>query len=184
MNKNIIPDPARDDVSTGAHFRRPAWSDPTLDEVDDGNQHPDDDITWINSAPIDEWTVTAEEDGRTFTGQEPARVALQGIRHHVEGLDFTDDRINVAGDLMPGNDGAHGLHLTADTARRLALALLKAAQALDPDHTWRGERDSSVGVIVGEYRLNGDVIESYEPHADEWRGCCALNGLAGERGLR
>ena len=184
MDKNIIPDNPDNAMSEDAQIDRPLWSDPALDEVDDGNQHPDDDITWINSAPIDEWTVTAEEDGRTFTGQEPARVALQGIRHHVGGLDFTDDWISVTGDLMPGNDGAHGLHLTADTARRLSLALLKAAQVIDPDHTWRGTRDSSVGVIVGEYRLNGDVIESYQSYADEWRGCCALNGLAGERGLR
>lgn len=66
MDKNIIPDNPDNAMSEDAQIDRPLWSDPALDEVDDGNQHPDDDITWINSAPIDEWTVTAEEDGRTF----------------------------------------------------------------------------------------------------------------------
>ncbi|WP_433954643.1 hypothetical protein [Janibacter indicus] len=180
MSKNIIPDPTQSGVSTDAQSRRPAWSDPALDVVDDGNQHPYDNITWVNSAPVDEWTVVTDEEGRTFTGREPARVALQGIRHHVEGFDFNDDHIIVTGDLTPGIDVMHGLELTAPTARRLALALLKAAQLLDPDHTWRGVRPSHVGPIVGEYRLNGDVIESYQSHADEWRGCCTLNGLVEE----
>lgn len=162
MNKNIIPDPTDYKPSTNAQIDRPAWADPVLDSLDDGNQHPDDNCTWNNSPAIDEWTATVEEGGRTFTGSEPARVALSGVRHHAPGLDFTDDRITVTGDLMPGDDGAFGLQLTAATARRLAAALARAADVMEGrgevvlaprekctrfpcDHAFRGGRHA-VGV--------------------------------------
>lgn len=167
MNKNIIPDPTDNALSGSTHIDRPSWSSPTLDSVDDGNQHPDDNCTWINSPAIDEWTVTVEEGERTFTSTEPARVALTGIRHHTPGLDFTGDRITVTGDLMPGDDGAFGLQLTAPTARRLAAALTLAADVMDGegedetpvtrekcdripcDHAYRGGQHA-----VGEHSVN------------------------------
>lgn len=166
MNKNIIPDPTDNKSSTNAQIDRPYWSAPQLDVVDDGNQHPDDNCTWINSPAIDEWTVTVEEGERTFTSAEPARVALTGIRHHAPGLDFTEDRITVTGDLMPG-DGAFGLQLNAPTARRLAAALTLAADVMEGegddevpatrdecdripcDHAYRGGQHA-----VGEHAVN------------------------------
>lgn len=120
-------------TTTTSNIARPDWADPTLDLVDDDNQHPEDNLTWVNSQPVDEWTAVVHEGvDRTFTGSEPVRVALSGLRHHAgPEVDFSQDQITVTGDLMPGDDGMFGLRLTAENARRLAAALTAAADLLE-----------------------------------------------------
>lgn len=129
MSKNIIPDPTQSGVSMDALSRRPAWSDPALDDLDRGpGTHADDAGIWMKSRPVDQWTVVHEQDGQTFAASDPVRVFVSGFRHDTRPEFDWSDSVHVEGDTDPG--GGNNL-MKADTARRLAAALVKAADLVE-----------------------------------------------------
>lgn len=169
MNDHIISNDPANGMGTNAQ-PRPAWAAPDLDRPDQSERtHPDDRGVHFASHPVDSWTVAEPHDGYTITGGDPVEVTVEGYRHDTRpDLDWPDT-VRVEGDLNPGGDG-HSL--TPATARRTALALLRAAAVLDPGHTWTEPTG-------GTFRVTSDgVVESYQPHADEWRVAAPLTGLA------
>ncbi|WP_346007153.1 hypothetical protein [Janibacter terrae] len=173
MNKNIIPRVSDTDPSNTAQIHRPAWADPTLDiENVDEETHPDDRGVWMKSQPVDQWTVNDEQNGRTFTSKDPVVVYVDGFRHYNRpDLDWPDN-VRIQGDTDPGGDGSSML---PRTGRRLAAALVQAADLIEPpiSRSWIAKNG-------GRYRLTPDArIESYQSHADEWRTCADLNIVGG-----
>lgn len=170
MNNHIISNPADDGMGRTAQ-PRPTWSDPDRDVPEQSPRtHPDDRGAWYESAPIDTWTVveTPTQDSPTLAGDYPVRVFLYGFRHNKgPHLDWPD-RVVLDGNTSPDSDET----MSPATARRIALALLRAAAVLDPDHTWTEPTG-------GTFRVTSDgVLESYQSHADEWRVAAPLTGLA------
>lgn len=105
-------------TDTPAPVARPAWADPARDSaVTEG--HPSDLGTEFESAPVDAWGV----DGHR------SRVTVTGFRSH-------DGEIDESQILAEVGSPAHlpvAFPIGASEARRLAAALVKAAELLEGD---------------------------------------------------